>query len=344
MNWKEKLKNTDKTKLLLSFALLVACGIIITEAVIIYAQNKVNKQIEEQSAKALKRFQQGDKTKLGESGGNYIKLQNVHFRWTNKIEVSIPKLTAKAVPINKSVFVNYDDLDSFVIKVYQGNVFIRPKVLEGMFNESVFNYPGSNLRGLKVNISPNKQMILSGNLNVILWIPFEMTTSLRVDQKTNTLVISVQKLRVFGFIPATKLIQFDPLNLDRLLKVPRNNHLMVRENQIMVKPFGLFPPPKITGDMESIEVQPEMLKLTFKSSNAPNFPSAPKEKNYIYLDDGNSKFGRFQMLDSQVRVLDAHSQDPFKFYLANYFNELPKSKIEFHKDSSVTVTFPDSNL
>jgi hypothetical protein len=261
-------KKPDK-KIFFLIALCVLLGItVLTESILLYVQGKVNKQIEAQSQRALERFQRGDQSKQESGFGTYTKLSNVLFRWSQKVYVRIPLLTGKITPLNKSNLVNFDNLNSFIIKVYNAQVFIKPDVLQGMFNESVFNYPNSKLRNLTVSIvgkGQNQSLRLGGSLNYILWVPFEMLVRLSVDQQTNTLVITVNKLKVFGFIPATKLIDFQPFRLEKLLSVPANNHLYVRQNRIMVKPFGLFPPPKIDGKMERIEVFEDMLKLSFKN-------------------------------------------------------------------------------
>jgi hypothetical protein len=175
-----------------------------------------------------------------------------------------------------------------------------------MFNESVFNYPGSNLRNLTVSIQKAEganHIKLAGSLKYFLWIPFEMDTNLRVDRKTNTLVISVNTLEVFGFIPATWLIELKPFNLDKLLTLPPNRHLTVHQNLMMVKPFGLFPPPRIDGQMSAIAVMPSLIQLQF-SGNNPAFANLAETgaSNFIYLEGGNAQFGRIRMLDTQVQA------------------------------------------
>jgi len=43
-------------------------------------------------------------------------------------------------------------------------------------------------------------------------------------------------------------------DLERLIALPPNKSLLVDGNRIMVKPFGLFPPPRVNGRLASVEV------------------------------------------------------------------------------------------
>ena len=37
------------------------------------------------------------------------------------------------------------------------------------------------------------------------------------------------------------------MNLEHLISLPPNKSMMVHDNEIMIKPFGLFPPPASTA-------------------------------------------------------------------------------------------------
>jgi hypothetical protein len=114
---------------------------------------------------------------------------------------------------------------------------------------------------------------------------------------------------------------------------------MVRGNTMMVKPFGLFPPPRINGKMESVHVDSSMIALTFAGRAVP----APElaGSNYIYLRGGNSEFGHFRMVDTDVLLQDANPRNPFVFSLLRYGDLIPRSRINIKNTKSVRVTMPD---
>src|SRR6185503_12632068 len=236
--------------------ILVLLLVVLFESFLLYEQRTAVRAMETQSDKLLTTFLEADTAKASGASGVAIRMQNVQFKWSDKVYVDMGDMAVRAVPLQGST-VNFDDLASFRLHLQQSVVMIRPEVLEGMFNESVFNYPHSKLRDLKVSLEQedNEHVVkVKGSVNVGIWISFSMTTHLLVDTKTNTLVIDVHGLKVLGGVPVSKLIKWKPLRLENLISLPPNNSLMIDKNRLMVKPFGLFPPPRVDGKMSTVTV------------------------------------------------------------------------------------------
>lgn len=322
--------------------LLIVIGI---ESSLLYSQMRVNQQINAVSEKYLERFEKNARSAPSDQVGTDLLFKNVEFIWSNRIFVKTPDLTATLEPLKAGAAINFDLPQTFLAHIHQGDVYIRPDVLEGMFNESVFNYPNSKLRDLKVSIMPQsgKDFVdLKGSLNFIFWIPFEMLTDLSIDHSTNTLVISVHNLKIFGFIPITPLIKFDPFHLEKMLTVPENKYLTVHANNIYVKPFGLFPPPRVDGKMSEILVTPSLIRLSFRGGEDVRFEGIPfiNAPSYIYLQGGTTRFGLMGMVNTRIQVLNKKHQNLFPFALGNYLDKLPQSTIKLNEDNSVTVEMP----
>ena len=273
--------------------------IAVTEGFLLYLQQSTNREIEAQSAKLLNTFLQQDTEQASRSPGVPIRLQNVRFKWSDRVYIDTADMAVRAVPI-QGTLVDFDDLNSFVFLVQKSDVVIRPDVLEGMLNESVFNYPGSKLRDLTVSMTENdgqRALRLEGKVKVMFWIPFKMNAYLGVDPQTNTLVMEVHKVKAMGFLPASKLIKMEPFQLEHLISLPPNRSLSIAANRIMIKPFGLFPPPRINGKIASVSIEDKVIRLGF----AGDAISAPKAagNNYVYIKGGTSQFGSFRMLQNQ---------------------------------------------
>jgi hypothetical protein len=308
-----------------------------------YLQRRAGRGVSQlESDKARASFLEGDTVQTGDASSVHIRLQNARFKWSDKIYIDAGNMAVRAVP-DRGKTVDFDDLESFELIVQQSVVLIRPDVLAGMFNESIFNYPGSRVHDLHVSIARDDGGVwtvqLGGKLDLVAWVPFTMYTHLSVDKKTNALVIEVDHLKVFGVIPATKLIRWTPMHLDRLIALPPNKSLLVDGNRIMVKPFGLFPPPRINGTIAGVEVGENAIRITFAGDAipAPEFPA----KNYAYLRGGASRFGSFRMSDTDVLVLDRNPANPFVVSLLHYAELLPKSTVEHLDARSVRITMPD---
>lgn len=318
---------------------VLVCSLAVV-SFLLYQERAINRAASAHSSKLLATFLQGDTLGAPGDSGVLIRLQNVRFKWSDKVYIDANDMALRAMPVQGRL-VDFDDLNAFVLKVQQSVVMIRPDVLEGMFNESVFNYPESKLRDLSVSIDQKdsaRVVKLKGSINVVTWIPFAMDTRLSVDRSTNTLVIDVDHLKILGFLHATGLIKWKPLHLDRLLTLPPNKSLLVDGNRIMVKPFGLFPPPRVNGTMESVHVDSTMIRLTF--AGRPIQAPASTGGNYIYLRGGISQFGHFRMLDTNILIRDRDPGGLFSFSLSRYAELIPRSQIDLRDTKSVRVTMP----
>lgn len=328
-------------RLLIRAAIGLLVAVVVVESFLLYQQREAMRAAQEHSEKLLTTFLRGDTTEVPKTRGVSIRLQNVRFKWSDKVYVDAGDMAVRAVPVEGNT-VDFDNLGSFLLTLQQSTVLIRPQVLEGMLNESIFNYPGSDLRDLKVELKVEDKayaLKLTGKVDIATWIPFSMVADLAVDTKTNTLVMKMDHLKIFGFLPATEIVKGTPLHLDKFISLPPNKSLMIDDNDIMVKPFGLFPPPRVTGTMSAVTVDQAGIRLTFSGSPI----AAPKStaRNYVYLRGGESQFGHFCMVDTDVLVLDQDPTTPFGFSLARYSELIPRSNVVVHDTRSVLVTMPD---
>ncbi len=383
---------------------VVLALVAILEAYLLQQQEIAHRVSTARSNELLASFLKSDTSAAEAAAGSiHIRLRNVRFKWSPRVWIETGEMALRAVPVHGGVC-NFDDLESFRLTLQQSSVDIRPDVLAGMFNESVFNYPGARVRDLSVSIEPDdddrnridrkndptpgtKQdgkdakhdkdakdardakhdrdekdakddqkgkeliangnsegakgpfVVLSGKANMIAWIPFKMYTRLGVDPKTNTMVISIDHLKIFGHLPATKLLHLAPFRLDKIVAIPPNQSLFVNGNEMMVKPFALFPPPRISGQLADVKVFPNFIRIGFAGAPV----AAPKSdaKNYVYLSGGVCQFGKFRMEDTDVLIVDAKQSDIFSFSIAHYADMIKKSRIDVRELRSVAVVMPD---
>ena len=321
-------------------ALGLLLAVVLAESFMLWQQAKIMRSIQVQSGQLLTQFLR-DTTQTASGPGISIRLQNVRFKWSERVFVDARDMAMKAVPVDGRS-VNFDDLDSFVLRLQQSTVLIRPEVLEGMLNESVFNYPHSDLRDLKVKLEPEDEgyrVAMTGMVDVVAWVPFSMVATFSIDHATNTLVMNVDHMKAFGFLPATRLVRLGPFKLKRLITLPPNQSLMINENRIMVKPFALFPPPRVTGTMQDVSIDQAGIRLTFAGEPIPAPESSAR--NYVYLRGGRAEFGHFCMKDTDILIMDQNPGTTFGFSLQRYEELIPRSRIDIRDTRSVRVTMPD---
>ena len=323
-----------------AFALLL--GVVAVESLLLYLQRSVNREIDTESARLLTTFLKRDPVETVRTPGVAMRLQNVRFKWSDRVYIDTANMAVRAVP-NQGRAVDFDDLDSFLLLIQRSEVRIRTDVLEGMFNESVFNYPESRLRDLKVSLTEEhgvREIRLKGKAKVVFWMPFQMDALLSVDSATNTLVLDGKDVKMLGAIPIGALLKLKPFQLENVISLPPNRSLIVHANRIMVKPFGLFPPPRINGRISRVSVEDGMIVLEF--AGAPLAAPKSTARNYVYLQGGESRFGSFCMAATNILIQDQDPHDSFVFSLRHYADLVPRSTIEIGDLRSVRVTMPDS--
>jgi hypothetical protein len=322
--------------------IFVLLAVIALQAYALYHQGAMNRAATSQSDKLLASYMRADTLATPSAASVHLRLRNVRFEWSDKVYIDTDDMAVRAEPLRGSV-VNFDDPQSFVMAIQHSAVEVSPQVLEGMFNESVFNYPGSTLRDLKLSLAETdsaRAVHVKGSVNVVVWVPFSMDAYLSVDPASNALAIDVRKLKVLGFLPAMKLIKWGPFHLDKLIPAPPNQSLEVHDNRILVRPFALFPPPRVSGRIASVSVGEQSVRIVFAGDPIPS-PSASTATNYVYLHGGTSEFGSFRMAETDILVADAHPSDRFAFSLAHYAELLPRSRVDLADSRSVRVTMPD---
>ena len=315
--------------------------VVAAESFVLMQQRSAIRATEVRSAELLNTFLRGDTVRTSGTTGVAIRLQNVRFKWSDRVYIDTGNMALRATPVRGGV-VDFDAPESFHLNLQQSVVRIRPEVLEGMFNESVFNYPHSKLRDLEVTLTEDddeRAVRVKGKVDIGIWIPFAMNTRLSVDKRTNTLVIDVDDIKVLGILPATGLMKWKPLQLEKMLSLPPNKSMIVDGNRMMVKPFGLFPPPRVDGTMSEVSVDATEIRLTFAGSPIPAPESSAK--NFVYLKGGTSQFGNIRMLDTDILILDQDPSDSFVFSLLRYSEMIPRSQIIVRDTKSARVVMPD---
>lgn len=280
--------------------------------------------------------------------GSFLYAKNLIFRFKKNISLEIPWLKAELVPKANLSLVNFDDVNAFTIKIHSGEAFVSKEVLMIIFKDYVFNYPNAPLKLEKLEFPAQKEgenlILLSGEMDFIFWLKFEMLGKLSLNRVNNTLIINAEEIKSLGISQVKPLLGLVGLSLEKLLPVPKGRGIEIKENQIIAFPFQLFPPPNLQGTISNVEVQNGKLKLLLNSeekfidinlidSNA---------KNYLFITKGDVKFGKLFMVDAKLQMIDSDPNDYLDFYMEEYFKTLTSGgKVNLLPDSSLKVIIPD---
>jgi hypothetical protein len=279
--------------------------------------------------------------------GTYLYGDNINFKFAKDLPILLKKITADLVPLTKNKIVNFDDVNSFKIKIFKAEVHLTKICLENLFRNYIFNFKDSVLILESIHFTNEDSILLiTGQLKFVYWLNFEMKAKVELDKEKQFIKIIAKELKALGLPYTKELLSIIGLNLEKLIPIPPNTGIFIKENSIYLEPFKVLPPPKLDGYIEELKFVNNSIVLNLNSEyqfKIPQLP-VPQSKNFIYLFKGEMKFGKLIMVDTDLQLYDKEETDPFDFYLIDYFRVLTLySKIAMTPNSAIKVEMPDYN-
>jgi len=210
----------------------------------------------------------------------------------------------------------FDDQRSFRMEIEDAEIAIDPASLTALVNRA-FDYKGSSLSNLRVSFE-NGLMVQRGTLHKGLSVPFTVTASVSVTPD-GLMKIHPEKVKAAG-IPSTKLLGLLGLELDDIIKSRPDRGVVLRDNDMILTPSKMLPPPETDGRLTKVFVSGNRLVQQF-GRGAASMPRSPRS-NYIWFRGGTIRFGKLTMTDADLQLIDMHPADPFDFYSAKYDQQL----------------------
>lgn len=287
-----------------------------------------------------------------DSGGSVnASLKNVRLFLNEKIFFDIPQLYSGIFPKGKVKTVVLDNPNRYFIKIYHGEVHISVPVLEYIFNSIVFHYKDSRIKNLSIrfpeNGSKKSEIILSGKLRLVIWVPFELTGILYLEKENGFIVIEVRSIKSMGN-PYTKNVMNNVgLNLESLLRLPPSRGVEIKKNRIYISPFKLLPPPYVSGKIDFVKMNKTNTKmiLSFHQKRAKNrHIFMDEKKNHIRLKGGKIIFGRLKMSPTDILIIDSYPENRFLFSVNDYRKTLRRSNSYLNDNYGIVTVMPDYSL
>jgi hypothetical protein len=128
-------------------------------------------------------------------------------------------------------------------------------------------------------------------------------------------------------IPAEGVLRWLGVELEDLLSMDRVRGVAVDDNDLLLDPTQLLPPPGIEGQVTGVRVEEGALVQVFGSERAADSLGvlrAPlsRDGNYMFYRGGTLRFGKLTMRDADLQILDMDPGDPFRFFLDRYAEQL----------------------
>ena len=160
----------------------------------------------------------------------------------------------------------FDDPQSFALAIDTGVVTISTASLSALLNDYVFNYDGTPLEDLKVTVEKG-QLKQTGTLHKGIPLPFTIRAELSTTPD-GRLRLHPTSVKVAG-IGVKGLMKTFGIELENLVKVQQGRGVEIADNDFLLAPAGLLPPPRIKGKVTSVRIGSESIEQTFGGSSRP---------------------------------------------------------------------------
>jgi hypothetical protein len=272
----------------------------------------------------------------------WIEMRNVLLHIDDRGVIRIERLRGQVLTDSGRPPV-LDDAKSFRIRVTRGTTRLTGDDLASLLNSVVFAYDGAPLKNLKARMD-GSAVILSGTLRKGVNLPFSITATptLEPDGRVR---MHPTRTRILG-INGAALMKALGLQLDDLINLKKAHGAVVDGNDILLEPTQILPPPMIEARLESIGVVGDELVQTFVTTPLDSIferyvrPDS-SQANFVYFRGGRLRFGKLEMIDTDLHIVDADQHDPFDLYLAQYNRQLVAGTSRNLETYGLRVTMPD---
>ncbi|MBO9540696.1 hypothetical protein J7643_08920 [bacterium] len=262
----------------------------------------------------------GDDDSTPRGGITQFYTRNVVYRVDEDIVVGMPDLIADLqvkrpnqplIPANK---------EDFVVNIHTGNLVIEDAAMTAIFNKYVFNYEGSPLSDLKIANKDGK-VTMSGTMHKGIPLPFWMEGSLSPNG-AGQLILKPESVKSAG-IPVKGIMDVMGLEMAKLIN-SKAAGVKIDGNNIVIYPDKLLPPPAINGFVTGARVENGRVVMIFDDKVRRPYPDVaePQAKNYLLMWGGAVLINNHLILDAKLQMIDTTPQDPMKFYMPVYREQL----------------------
>jgi hypothetical protein len=225
-----------------------------------------------------------------------------------------------------------------LLEIVDGVMGMNADDLTRLLNRYVFGYPGAPLTDLRAQFR-GSEMVLSGTLHKGAALPFEMTAGVSLTPE-GMLRVHPSSVRLCG-ADGLALLRALGLDMSDMLDLRGAKGVRADGNDLVLDPFQILPPPRISGRLASVRIEGgEMIQVFGRPDAAPPQPPVAAQ-SFVYFRGGTLQFGKLFMVDADLEAIDTDPSDPFDFYLDYYSSQLVAGYHVTTERGGMVAYFPD---
>jgi len=282
---------------------------------------------------------QNPPTNDNQEGAVQAQMRNVTFRFSDTVEVEIKSLNGVLAPLGKNEFPNFDDKDSFKLRVSAGEIAMASSDLANVLNSYVFARPHSPLTGLSISVEKG-HLKVKGKLHDKGDIPFE-TEGVLIPTADGKIRLHSEKIKAMH-LPVKGLMDLFGIDLGSLIKEGKVPGVAAQEDDLVLDLEQILPPPHIEGKVVSIRMEGEKIIQIFGGSDTKPVKNV-HAGNYMAFKNNRIRLGKLVMNDTDLILIDMDPNDPLDFFLDHYKEQLSAGYSKLTADSGLRVYIKDYN-
>jgi hypothetical protein len=269
-----------------------------------------------------------------------VEMRNVDLHITTDITLHVAHLRGRFEPVGRRDVPYLDDKTSYAVNVDTGIVSIDLPSLNALMTRTLAG-DGSNVDKLKITVDDEGNLRQKGVIDRAVNIPFSVKAGVEAtpDGKLRVFTKSVK-----GFGMSMKpLMKVFHLEMDDLLRVKPGHGVIVRDNDLILDPAMLMPPPSIRGAVTSARIENNAVVQTFGGGAEKHLSPPATSNNFIYWRGGSLAFGKLTMTATDLELVDMDPKDPFDFSVERWNDQLVAGYSKTTGARGLKAHMPDYN-
>jgi hypothetical protein len=265
-----------------------------------------------------------------------IEMANVLFRYSPTLSVTVVALRGALLPTTGHTVPSFNDSASFVVGTDAAEFRMDAAQLTELMNTWLLRSSKAQLKNVTIRFAGDA-LHIRGTMKAGLHLPFEATAGLSVtaDHRIQLTLRQVHAAK----LPVKGLMDAFGFTMENLISQKGLLGLSVDGNAFLIDPQTAFPPPQIRARLSAVRIIGNSLVLSF-GEGRPRLNLHPA-RNYIALRGGRVEYGREEMLNTDLIMIDSTPADPFDFYLRRYWCQMVAGVIRPQPNQSLRILVPD---
>lgn len=266
-------------------------------------------------------------------------MHHVLFRAMDNVVLQVDSLQGVLAPTRRHGIISLDDKNSFSVDAESAKASISSADLAALANGFILPRAKTPLSNLKLTFNPDQSISVKGDFHKVVDVPFSAKATMNVTADGN-MRMHLSDMTVAGVIHQN-VLDLLGLKISKIAQPKRKQVFQIVGNDIIFPVDQMFPPPRFTGHIHSINIADDQLHLEFapaggsvsasqtgrgshagpeQSEEAP--PVASEDS--IYFRGGTMKFGLLTMnpVDLELVPLKPQAHKSFEFSVDQYYEQL----------------------